>query len=33
LDIERKFKFFKTRKNSYMVPLFITDPEYGGHDQ
>jgi hypothetical protein len=25
--------FFKTHKKSYMGPLCITDPEYGGHGQ
>jgi hypothetical protein len=29
-DFEQKFEFFKTRKNSYMRPLCITDLEYGG---
>jgi hypothetical protein len=33
MDFERNFKFFKTRKNSYMEPLHITDSEYGSHDQ
>jgi hypothetical protein len=34
MDLERKFVFFfKTRKNSYMGPLEITDPEFGGHGQ
>jgi hypothetical protein len=32
MDFERKFDFFKTRKNSYTGPLCITNPEYGGHD-
>ncbi len=25
-------KIFKTHKNSYTRPLWITDPQYGGHD-
>jgi hypothetical protein len=33
MDFKRKFKIFKPHKNSYMRPLCITDPEYGGHDQ
>jgi hypothetical protein len=27
-----KFLFFLTHKNLYMVPLYITDSEYVGHD-
>jgi hypothetical protein len=33
MDFERKFEFFKTHKNSYMGPLYITDLEYVGNDQ
>jgi hypothetical protein len=29
MDFEPKFKFFKTRKNLYVVPLCIIDPVYG----
>jgi hypothetical protein len=32
MDFERKFEIFKTHKNSYAGPSFITDLEYGGHD-
>jgi hypothetical protein len=32
-DFERKFDFFKTRKYSYTRPLYVTNPEYGAHDQ
>jgi hypothetical protein len=31
IDFERKFEIFKTHKNSYAGPSFITDLEYGGH--
>jgi hypothetical protein len=31
MDFVWKFEFFKTRKNSYIRPLWITDSEYGGH--
>jgi hypothetical protein len=33
MDFERNFDFFKTYKNLYMGPLYITDPGYGGHAQ
>jgi hypothetical protein len=33
MDFEWKFEFFKSHKNSYTGPLYITDPEYGGHDE
>jgi hypothetical protein len=33
MDFEQKFEFFKTCKNSHTRLLFITDLEYGGHDQ
>jgi hypothetical protein len=33
MNFERKFIFLGIRKNSYMGPFCITDPEYGGHDQ
>jgi hypothetical protein len=29
---ERKFKFFKTSKNSYTGPISINDPKYECHD-
>jgi hypothetical protein len=29
----QKFEFFKTHKNSYMGPLYITYLEYGAYDQ
>jgi hypothetical protein len=30
--LSKKLNFFKTRKNSYTAPLWITDTEYQGHD-
>jgi hypothetical protein len=33
MNFERKIKKFKTHKNSYTGPLWITDPQYCGHDQ
>jgi hypothetical protein len=33
MDFERKFDFFKTRKNSYTRAICITDREYVSHDQ
>jgi hypothetical protein len=33
MDFERIFDLKKTRKNSYMIPLCITNLKYGGHGQ
>jgi hypothetical protein len=33
MDFEQKFDFLKTHKNSYMRPLCITDPQYGGDNK
>jgi hypothetical protein len=31
--LTENMEILKTRKNSYMRPLCITDLKYGGHDQ
>jgi hypothetical protein len=31
--LSENVKLFKTCKNSYTRPLWITDPQYGGNDQ
>jgi hypothetical protein len=33
MDFKQKFEFFKTHKNAYTRPLYITYKEYGGHAQ
>jgi hypothetical protein len=33
MDLNQKFDFFKTRQNTYMRPLYVTNPQYGGHDR
>jgi hypothetical protein len=33
LDFEPKFEIFKTHKNIYTEPLWVSDPEFGLYDQ